>query len=35
MPNLDRSLDEYRKGDYKSFSSVDELFKDLDNADSD
>lgn len=32
MPSLDRSLDEYRKGDYKSFSSVDELFKDLDNS---
>lgn len=35
MPSLDRSLDEYCKGNYKSFSSVDELFKDLDNADGD
>lgn len=35
MTSLDRSLDEYRKGDYKSFSSVDELLQDLDNSDND
>lgn len=31
--SLDRSINEYRKGDYKSFNSVDELFKDLDSED--
>lgn len=31
MTNLDRSLNQYAKGDYKSFNSVNELFKDLDS----
>jgi DNA-damage-inducible protein J len=31
VSSLDRSLNEYRQGNYKSFNSVDELFKDLDS----
>lgn len=30
-PGLDRSIDEMKQGNYKTFSSVDELFDDLDN----
>lgn len=30
MTSLERSLAEYHSGNYKSFSSLDELFSDLD-----
>ena len=33
--SLDRALAEYRSGKYKSFNSVDDLFKDLDDDEED
>lgn len=33
--SLDRSLNEYGQGKYKSFNSVDELFQDLDSESKD
>lgn len=33
--SLDRALAEYRAGKYKSFNSVDDLFKDLDDNEED